>query len=375
MAKYIIDEVTIAEKIKLSEMTSTGYTVDDGNTTYNINCGFKIGSRVISKVYIEGNCVFALRDSSNNNVLYFNFSSTDGKVDNFYYKEEAECCVYTWVGKSKYNGSSDIEVQVRLFKNGMFDILQSSTYSNASAYVTIGEASKSINYALQNNISYAFYPSVNNGLDYASKKGNIILQEVYILLEDEGVIKYFDESSNSYIDTGSSILTKDLFMEYGYRSIPNAREGLISNEPLIKIYEEKEYIPSYILETEYLQNKWYKLELKNFYDVSDVGLLSIASDFELDEFSDIRVVINKNDEAWFTFNGTEWESIDINSSDEITNKAMTMEVINAIPQDKLEDINAFKFILFVKKLDKNSSLKINSIIFNFINPKVEEVKG
>jgi hypothetical protein len=65
--KYTIDESAIAEKINLSEMKATGYSVDDGNTTYSINCSFKIGSRIISKVKIEGNCAFALMDSSNNN--------------------------------------------------------------------------------------------------------------------------------------------------------------------------------------------------------------------------------------------------------------------------------------------------------------------
>lgn len=374
-SRYIIDEASVTEKINVSEMIATGYSIDDGNTTYNINCGFKIGNRTVSKVYIEGNCVFALRDSNNNNILYFRFASTDGRVDNFYYKEEQEYCIYTWTGRSRYSGSGDLEVQVRLFKNGMFDILQSKTYANAGAYVTIGETSENITYDLKQNVSYVFYPSQDNGLDYSSKIGSIIVEPSYILFEDEGTIKHYNKELNSFVDTGSSDLTKDLFMEYGCFEIPNTREGLISNEPLLKIYEEKDYIPSYILTTNYTENRWYKLELKDFYDVSEHGLSNIVSNFTLDEFSDVRVIINKNNEGWFAFNGTEWESIDINSSDEITNKAMTMEIVNSIPQNMLEDINSFKFALFAKKLDKNSSLKINSIIFNYINPKVEEVKG
>lgn len=375
MAKYVIEEGVVAEAINTSELISTGFTIDDGNTTISVNCGYKIGNKIISKVYIHGNCHFVLQDEEGNNILVFYFSNTDGKVDNFYYKESEECCIYTWYGRSSYKGSVNMQIQVRLFKNGMFDILQSMSYSNSSAYVTISEASKNITYNLKQNTSYVFYPLTTNGLDYECTVGRVISQNVFYLLEDEGVIKYFNEDLNAYVSTEESAYTKDLFITYGHSKLENTREGIISNEPLVKVYEEKEYTPSYVLQTEYLEDKWYKLELKDFYDVTGIGLLNITSSFTLDEFSDIRCVINKNNEGWFTFNGTEWESIDIRSSDEITNKAMTMEVVDAIPQDKLEGINSFRFALFVKKLDKNSTLKINSIIFNFAKDKIEETRA
>lgn len=374
MAKYTLYENESSKMIPFEEMTSTGYTVDDGNTVFDSNCGYTIGSKKIEKIYVHGNCYFSFQDSSNNNIVTFQPSTSDGRVLNFYMLEDAVdgYCAYTWAGRSKYNGSDDLTFQVKVFENGVIELLCLKSFSSTSSSITIHETSTNIKFNYITDTSYVFIPSQDNGTDYTIIKGKYELQDKFILIEDdEGVLKAYNEESEQYEEVGELPYTKQMFLDYGYGNIPNTRVGINTSTPKVYVYTDLNV--NLKLTTEYLEKKWYKIYTKNTYNVEESKIKRITSSVDVDEHCEVRYLLNKNGEGWVSYIDEEWQSVDILSSLEIEEKGMTKEQLEAITTEVLDEFNSFGFGIFIKKMSKESQLKINNIDFEFVNEVNEEV--
>ena len=373
MAKYVLYENESSQMIPFEKMTSTGYSVDDGNTVYNSNCGYAIGFKKINKIYVHGNCYFVLQDSSDNNIVTFQPSTSDGRINNFYMLEDTAkgYCAYTWVGRSKYNGSDDLTFQVKVFEDGVIEFLCLKSFSSTSSSITIHEASKTIKFNYIPDTSYVFLPSEKNGTNFTIHKGKYELQDEFILIEDEGVLKTYNEESEQYEEVGELPYTKQMFLDYGYGKIPNTRAGINTSSPKVYIYTDLNV--NLKLTTEYLEKKWYKIYTKNTYNVEESKIKRITSSVDVDEHCEVRYLLNKNGEGWFSYLDEEWKSVNMLSSSEIDEKGMTKEQLEAITTEVLNEFNSFGFGIFIKKISKESKLKINNIDFEFVNEVNEEV--
>ena len=375
MAKFVLYPNKPSEQISYDLMTSMGANTDDGNYTFDSSCGFQIGSRVIEKIYVHGNCYFILRDSAGNNIVTFQPATTDGRILDFYIQEivDKKYCVYTWKGRSRYSGADDLTYQVKVFENGVIEFLCLSTYSSTTSYILIGETNQKLTFTYTTGKSYVFTPSEDNGTTYSMTEGSYDVQDKFMLVEDDGVLKTYSYETNQYTKVGDLPYTSEMFMKYGFGFFPSTREGLVNPEPKVHIYTEGE--KALKLSNEYLEKRWYKIQLKSPYNVELSKINNIAPSFDTDELSDVRCVLNKNGLGWFSFIDNAWVEVNIESQDEITEKGMTKEQLSQLNSENLSEFNSFKFAIFVKKTSDKSVVKLNNIDFVFVNPITETVEG
>ncbi|APM39922.1 hypothetical protein [Clostridium kluyveri] len=301
----------------------------------------------------------------------------DAGADNIYYCQETVNGKSTfrirWEGHGVYNawGTLDLVWELILFNDSAM-VLVIEQIPNTGTNSFVNPTSGTTTLTLENNKSYAFIPSQEQGKAYTVQEGSYIQPNIKYLMVDGNDIKHWDALSSSYVKVSELPLTADKFQSYSDDNYHKERTGLISTSPILKIWSPLTEMPAPVV-TQTIKPKPVIVSMKEDILFTEAYIIDIINAvISLDNTgSGIIVFIVSTDSgtSWKAWNGSSWILVDIENMHDVKIKGMSTADLQGITEAQWTSLGLLdKKIRFAWYMEVSSStdiLKLKELRINY----------
>ncbi|SHH59470.1 hypothetical protein [Clostridium grantii] len=328
------------------------------------------------------NCRSTMKTSGNSWVGFTGSSEQlkvnrrDTRAEKVYYANEtingSQVFRLRWEGDHYYSayGAYDILWELILYKDSsMVLIIEKITNDGTDSFVNPNVGT--ITYDFLANKSYTFIPTEDGGRNYTIQEGSYVEANIKYLIVDGTDIKHWDTGSSQYVKISELPITAQAFQSYGDASFHIERTGLVSNNPILKIWSDNESMAvEKIIQT--AVPKASLIEMKKdilFNDDYIQGINDALITVENTGSGVIRFILsNDSGVTWKTFYGA-WVDIDKNDLNTIKTSGMSINTISSITETEWQTLcgtsKKVRFAFCMEISSTSDVLKINEIRLNY----------
>lgn len=301
----------------------------------------------------------------------------DAGADNIYYVNETVNNKPTfrirWEGHQSYStwGTLDLVWELIIFNDSaMILVIEKipNTGTNSFENPTIGTTT----ITLQNNKSYAFIPSQDQGKAYNVKEGSYVQANIKYLIVDGSEIKHWDTASSSYVKVSELPLTTDKFQTYGDDTYHKERTGIISTSPSLKIWSPlTDMIAPKVIQT--IKPNPAIVIMKDDILFSEAYIKDIINAVvTLDNTGSgiINFIVSVDSGvSWKAWNSSSWGLVDITNVQDVKSKGMSVSVLQGITEVQWTSLDIsnkkIRFSWYMEITASTDVLKLKQIRVNY----------
>lgn len=331
------------------------------------------GANCRATIYSSGNSWVGFTGS--NEQLKIN--RRDAGADNIYYANETVNNKPTfrirWEGHQSYSAweTLDLVWELIIFNDSaMVLVIEKipNTGTNSFENPTIGTTTLT----LENNKSYAFIPSQDQGKAYNVKEGSYVQANIKYLIVDGNEIKHWDTASSSYAKVSELPLTADKFQTYGDDTYHKERTGIISTSPSLKIWSPlAEMIAPKVTQT--IKPKPTIVTMKEDISFSEAYINDIINAVvTLDNTGSgiINFIVSVDSGvSWKVWNSSSWGLVDTTNMQDVKSKGMSISVLQGITEAQWTSLNLsnkkIRFAWYMEITSSTDILKLKEIRVNY----------
>jgi hypothetical protein len=234
--------------------------------------------------------------------------------------------------------------------------------------------------------------SVSSGDDRAYIDNLVInIGETRYLIEDEGVMKVWNETNQQYesvqiideqtqelVDLIPDKLTEEIFLNYGMESLEVSKQGLVDSQPKIYHFTNEDEIVNqpegFCLKLIETVKSLPKIVVENTGRTLQQTISSIAIDDLVSGTGDLQYALSKDKITWYTFDTTNtvWQVVDIADDTDFAAKGMRKDDFGAVTDTHYGEIFragdemylAFRFY----KGEETDECKFKGLRINYTTP-------
>lgn len=301
----------------------------------------------------------------------------DAGADNIYYANETVNNKPTfrirWEGHQSYSawGTLDLVWELIIFNDSaMVLVIEKipNTGTNSFENPTIGTTTLT----LENNKSYAFIPSQDQGKAYNVKEGSYVQANMKYLIVDGNDIKHWDTASSSYDKVSELPLTADKFKTYGDDTYHKERTGIISTSPSLKIWSPlTDMIPPKVIQT--IKPNPVIVTMKDDISFSEAYIKDIINAVvTLDNTGSGIITFTVSVDSgvsWKAWNSSLWGLVDITNMQDLKSKGMSVAILQGITEAQWRSLDIsnkkIRFAWYVEIASSTDVLKLKQIRINY----------
>lgn len=334
---------------------------------------FYNGVNCRASIYSSGNSWVGFTES--NEQLKIN--RRDAGVDNIYYANETVNNKLTfrirWEGHQSYSawGTLDLVWELIIFNDSaMVLVIENipNTGTNSFENPTIGTTTLT----LENNKSYAFIPSQDQGKAYNVKEGSYFQANIKYIIVDGNEIKHWDAASSSYVKVSELPLTADKFHTYGDDTYHKERTGIICTSPSLKIWSPlTDMIPPKVIQT--FKPKPVIVTMKDDISFGEAYIKDIINSVvTLDNTGSgiINFIVSVDSGvSWKAWNSSAWGLVDMTNIQDVKSKGMSVSVLQGITEAQWTSLDIsnkkIRFAWYMEITSSTDVLKLKEIKVNY----------
>lgn len=301
----------------------------------------------------------------------------DAGADNIYYANETVNNKPTfrirWEGHQSYStwGTLDLVWELIIFNDSaMVLVIEKipNTGTNSFENPTIGTTTLT----LENNKSYSFISSQDQGKAYNVKEGSYVQANIKYLIVDGNEIKHWDTASSSYAKVSELPLTADKFQTYGDDTYHKERSGIISTSPSLKIWSPlTDMIPPKVIQT--IKPKPVMVTMKDDISFSEAyikDIINAAVTLDNTGSGIITFIVSVDSGvSWKAWNSSSWGLVDITNMQDVKSKGMSVLVLQGITEAQWTSLDLsnkkIRFAWYMEITSSTDILKLKQIRVNY----------
>jgi len=317
-----------------------------------------------------------------NNSKLYDFSFTSGSSN--LYRDTGADYVDLLIGSILNNGQPDRPMKIRICDLKLFN--RAFTDVEAQSYV------EKCDVITSNLVLYSIFNEntgtkvVNYAENFSSYSGELIGNTQYVqddvpfdntptliryLIIDGNDVKHWNSSNSQYEKIGEIPVTKKMFDDYGKATINKGRIGLTSLKPILARWSNATANPYSITQVAIPKGKVIKMLIDATFSESYIVDITNAIVIATNTGAGILKFIVSSDGGieWKTWNGSAWEIINADNSDDIKSKGMSVSVFQGITETQWTSLNIsnkkIRFAWYMEITSSTDVLKLKEIRVNY----------